>query len=116
MDAKKVNLIKGNQQREVSVEELAAEMAQCLQIENLNFLIGAGCSSFVDSDGIEKAIPTMAGLANEFYESNPTLKVDRKNSAKDLFPNNLEALINHLISLKNITTSEKKQKSTCKKN
>lgn len=115
MDAEKVTLIKGNQHREVSVEELATEIAQCLQIENLNFLIGAGCSSFLDSDSVEKAIPTMAGLANEFYESNPTLKVDRKNSAKDLFPNNLEALINHLISLKNITTSEKSKKELTNK-
>ncbi len=53
----------------------------------------------------------MAGLAREFYDCNPDLKVDRKNAAKDLFPNNLEALINYLISLKNITTSEKSRKA-----
>ena len=115
MDNQTVNFIKGNKKAIVSVEELAAEVAQCLQIENLNFLIGAGCSSLQTDAGEEQAIPTMVGLANEFYESNPTLKVDRKNSAKDLFPNNLEALINHLISLKNITTSEKSKRALTNK-
>lgn len=111
MDAELVNIFKGNHKYEVSVEELATEIAQCLQIENLSFLIGAGCSSFRDDSGIEQAIPTMAGLAKEFYESNPTLKVDSKHAAKDMFPDNLEALINHLISLRNITTSEKSKKT-----
>lgn len=107
MDTSTINFYKGNHKYEVSADELATEIAQCLQIENLNFLIGAGCSSYRDDTGAEKAIPTMAGLAREFYDCNPDLKVDRKNAAKDLFPNNLEALINYLISLKNITTSEK---------
>ena len=115
MEEKNIDLIKGKQKFKVSVEELTTEIAQCLQIENLNFLIGAGCSSYRDGSGIEKAIPTMEGLAKEFYESNPNLKVDRKNAAKDLFPNNLEALINHLISLKNITTSEKSRKTLSRK-
>lgn len=111
MDTSRVNLIKGTHKYEVSIDELATEIAQCLQIENLNFLIGAGCSSYRDDTGTEQAIPTMAGLAKEFYESNPNLKVDRKNTAQDLFPDNLEALINHLISLKNIMTSEKSRKT-----
>lgn len=111
MDTSTINFYKGNHKYEVSADELATEIAQCLQIENLNFLIGAGCSSYRDDPGAEKAIPTMAGLAREFYDCNPDLKVDRKNAAKDLFPNNLEALINYLISLKNITTSEKSRKA-----
>ena len=111
MDTSTINFYKGNHKYEVSADELATEIAQCLQIENLNFLIGAGCSSYRDDTGAEKAIPTMAGLAREFYDCNPDLKVDRKNAAKDLFPNNLEALINYLISLKNITTSEKSRKA-----
>lgn len=96
MDTSTINFYKGNHKYEVSADELATEIAQCLQIENLNFLIGAGCSSYRDDTGAEKAIPTMAGLAREFYDCNPDLKVDRKNAAKDLFPNNLEALINYL--------------------
>lgn len=102
MDTATINFYKGNHKSAVSVDELANEIAQCLQIENLNFLIGAGCSSYRDDTGAEKAIPTMVGLAREFYDSNPDLKVDRKNTAKELFPNNLEALINHLISLNHL--------------
>ncbi len=111
MDAELVNIFKGNHKYEVSVEELATEIAQCLQIENLNFLIGAGCSSYRDDNGDEKAIPTMAGLAKEFYEKNPTLSVDRKHKAKDMFPNNLEALINYFVSLRNIISSEASKKT-----
>lgn len=107
----KVVFIKGNQTKEIAINELAIEMAQCLQIENLNFLIGAGCSSFCNELGEELAIPTMAGLAKEFYAQNPNFKVDNKHKAIDLFPNNLEALLNHLISIKNIATSEKSKKA-----
>ena len=110
MEAPNINLIKGNHEKKVTVEELTTEIAQCLQIENLNFLIGAGCSSYRDESGNEKAIPTMAGLARLFYDSNPSFKVDNKNKAEDLFPDNLEALINHLISIKNITSSEQGKK------
>lgn len=75
MDTSTINFYKGNHKYEVSADELATEIAQCLQIENLNFLIGAGCSSYRDDTGAEKAIPTMAGLAREFYDCNPDLKV-----------------------------------------
>ena len=111
MEASNINLIKGNHKKKVTVDELTTEIAQCLQIENLNFLIGAGCSSYRDESGSEKAIPTMAGLAKLFYDSNPSFYVDKKNKAIDMFPDNLEALINHLISLKNITNSEKSKKT-----
>jgi len=48
MDTSTINFYKGNHKYEVSADELATEIAQCLQIENLNFLIGAGCSSYRD--------------------------------------------------------------------
>lgn len=111
-----VNLIKGNREYKVSVEELATEIAQCLQIENLNFIIGAGCSSYCDEHGIEKAIPTMAGLAKQFYDENPNFKIDRKKKASDLFPNNLEALLNHLISLRNIVPEKSRKTYSAKIN
>lgn len=104
-----IKLIKGNREYNVSIDELANEIAQCLQIENLNFLIGAGCSSYCDTEGKEQAIPTMAGLANQFYNENPNFKVDSKKKAVDMFPNNLEALLNHLISLKNIVPERSKK-------
>ena len=105
-----INMYKGKHKFEISAEELRAEISQCLQIENLNFLIGAGCSSFRSEDGTEQAIPTMAWLATQFYSENPGLKVDRKKKAVDLFPTNLEALMNYLVSLGNIV-SEKSRKT-----
>ena len=50
----------------------------------------------------------MAGLAKQFYDAHPDFKVEKK-SAVDLFPDNLETLINHLVSLSNIVTSDKKR-------
>ena len=107
-EGKAIRMYKGKHNNEISIEELRSEIAQCLQIENLNFLIGAGCSSFRSEDGEEHAIPTMAGLAKQFYETHPDFKVEKKN-AVDLFPDNLEALINHLVSLGNIVNSDKKK-------
>lgn len=78
VEEKTIKMYKVKHKHEISAEELRSEIAQCLQIENLNFLIGAGCSSFCDETGVEQAIPTMAGLAKQFYVANPDLKVDKK--------------------------------------
>ena len=50
----------------------------------------------------------MAGLAKQFYEAYPDFKIEKK-KASDLFPDNLEALITHLVSLNNIVTSARKK-------
>lgn len=97
-----IKMYKGNKEYDLTIEGLRTEISQCLQIDNLNFLIGAGCSSFIGSDGVEKAIPTMAGLAKLFYNEYPDFKIASKEKAVDRFPDNLEALINHLISIANI--------------
>lgn len=81
-EEKTIKMYKGKHKHEISTEELRSEIAQCLQIENLNFLIGAGCSSFCDEKGAEQAIPTMAGLAKQFYAANPDLKVDKNQSCR----------------------------------
>lgn len=107
-EEKTIKIYKGKHKHEISTEELRSEITQCLQIENLNFLIGAGCSSFRSEGGEEQAIPTMAGLAKQFYNAHPDFKVEKK-SAVDLFPDNLETLINHLVSLGNVVTSDKKR-------
>lgn len=80
MDEKCI-LTKGNTEYTLTIEELKTEIAQCLQFENLNFLLGAGCSSYVtkeseaeDAKSVEKAIPTMATLSKKFYETNPDFK------------------------------------------
>lgn len=61
-----IRFTKGNIKKLITATELRNEISQCLQIENLNFLIGAGCSSYVvkvDGEKSEKSIPTMVGLA-----------------------------------------------------
>ena len=107
-----IRFIKGNVEKFVSATDLRNEISQCLQIENLNFLIGSGCSSYL-VDGKEMSIPTMAGLAEKFYAINPNFKYDSRNKAVDnkMFKWNLEALIQHLISLANIISSEKGRKT-----
>ena len=107
-EEKNITMYKGKHKIELSEDDLRAEISQCLQIENLNFLIGAGCSSFRDETGKEQAISTMAGLAKQFYEAYPDFKIEKK-KASDLFPDNLEALITHLVSLNNIVTSARKK-------
>ena len=47
MKKKQLRSIKGNISNEISTEELRSEITQCLQIENLNFLIGADVRAFV---------------------------------------------------------------------
>ena len=51
-----INYIKGSKENLVSIELVQKELAQMLQMENLNFLIGAGCSSYV-KDNNELGIP-----------------------------------------------------------
>ena len=79
-EGKAIRMYKGKHNNEISIEELRSEIAQCLQIENLNFLIGAGCSSFRSEDGEEHAIPTMAVLAKHVYETHHEFKVEKKNA------------------------------------
>jgi len=89
---------KGNKEQERDIEAIKKEIAQCLQIENLNFLLGSGCSSFVEND-TEKAIRVMQSLANDFFEQNSDFKVSNT-FLKDKFPDNLEALLDFLIAAK----------------
>jgi hypothetical protein len=118
-EKKNIRFVKGNTEKLITATELRNEISQCLQIENLNFLIGAGCSSYVvDQNGkkIEKSIPTMAGLAKEFYERYPDFKFDNRYKAKDdeRFNINLEALINHLMSIGNIAADRTRKSVTNK--
>jgi hypothetical protein len=114
-EKKNIRFIKGSRELLITASELRNEISQCLQIENLNFLIGAGCSSFV-SGGDEKSIPTMAGLTRAFYEQYPDFKFDNRHKAidDDRFKENLEALINHLTSIGNIA-SERTRKTVTNK-
>lgn len=69
-----------------------------MQTENLNFLIGCGCSSNVE-DGKELAIPIMNGLYKSFFEGNLDFDIAGIDP-KDKFDNNLESMLDTMLSIK----------------
>lgn len=87
----RVNRICGGKTEEVTLETVRAEVAQYLQLDRLNFLIGAGCSSHL-VDGEEKGIMGMWGLYNSFFECHPDFEIAGV-KAKGLFDGNLEAML-----------------------
>ena len=81
MSDQKMMMAKGVQPiQEVAVDVVRKEVCNALQVENLNFLLGAGCSSLIVEKGgksAEAGIPAMSGLFEEFKEANPDFKVAR---------------------------------------
>jgi hypothetical protein len=99
MEDKNIVFYKGNKKNEVCIKDLQTEIAQCLQVENLNFLIGSGCSSYYIDE--EKSIPIMSGLACRFFEKYPDFEVqDVKLKTKAEFTNNLEKMLEYMIAVK----------------
>lgn len=86
-----INYIKGSQKKQVSVDLVKNELSQMLQMENLNFLIGAGCSSYV-KDKKELGIPCMGGLFSNFVKQNENFTIENT-PMKDHFDNNLEKVL-----------------------
>jgi len=101
---KNTKFYKGNKEQEKDIEVIKKEIAQCMQIENLNFLMGSGCSSYVE-DGDEKAIRIMWSLAEEFFMQNPDFKVS-STLLKEKFSHNLEAMLDFLIAARLIHAVE----------
>ena len=99
MESEMINVYKGEQYIEESIETVKSELSQYLQCENLNFLFGSGCSSFIDDSGEQIAISTMKGLFADFFEANPDFNIDGVNP-KDKCDNNLELLMDYLVSIK----------------
>lgn len=64
----------GSEEKEITQETLQADMAKYLQMDNLSFLVGAGCSSNI-VEGKETGIPLMRGLYDSFFEENPDFTV-----------------------------------------
>lgn len=100
MDSNKEKIIikKGNSQKEVILSEAKKEFAQYLQTENLNFLLGSGCSSY-RVDGQEVSIPIMQGLYRSFFEEHPGFEV-ADHDPKDLFKDNLEEMLDAMIAIR----------------
>ena len=91
MTSENIKYFKGKNEENVDLDWLRKEMAQYLQIDNLNFLIGAGCSSHIVSD-VEKGVPNMQSLYEGFFIDNPDVEIiDEK--VNGMFDYNLEKML-----------------------
>ena len=93
-----MRIARATPEQKISLEELQNEIAKALKIDNLCFLIGAGCSS-MKIKSAEIGIPTMAGLFDGFFSSHPDFKIGNR-EAQDLFDNNLEKMMETLEAIK----------------
>lgn len=91
LDNKAISYFKGKNGTKVDVESIRKELAQFLQMDNLNFLIGAGCSSHV-VDEAETGIPGMAKLYEDFFEEYSDFKIAGED-VKSKFNGNLESML-----------------------
>lgn len=93
----KINYFKGRTcDTTKELDSVKADLAQCLQIDNLSFLLGSGCSSY-KIDDVELAIATMRDLAEDFFAVNPDFEVANK-KLKSEYNNNLESMLDFLIA------------------
>ncbi|BEU86947.1 hypothetical protein TAMA11512_04110 [Selenomonas sp. TAMA-11512] len=88
---KKISYFKGKNESKVDVDYIKTEIAQFLQLDNLNFLLGAGCSSHVEDD-IEQGIPGMTHLYKGFFEKHKGFQI-AGNDAEPIFDGNLEKML-----------------------
>lgn len=88
---KNISYFKGKNETKVDIDYIKNEMAQFLQLDNLNFLLGAGCSSHVEND-VEHGIPGMANLYMGFFEQYRGFDI-AGSDAESLFDGNLEKML-----------------------
>ena len=95
----KMTLIKGIQpESEVPVEVVRREICDSLRVDNLNFLLGAGCSSLKEENKSgrleEIGIPAMVDLFDGFVQENPSFKIAHaRPDVLNLCGKNLEKLL-----------------------
>lgn len=88
---KNISYFKGKIETKIGIDSLKNEMAEYLQLDNLNFLLGAGCSSHIEND-IEYGIPGMANLYKGFFKEYPDFKIAGI-AAEPIFNGNLEEML-----------------------
>lgn len=88
---KNISYFKGKNETKVDLDYIKNEMAQFLQLDNLNFLLGAGCSSHVEDD-VEYGIPGMANLYKGFFEQHRGFDI-AGSDAELIFDGNLEKML-----------------------
>lgn len=99
MMGREVKVYKGNALKNYDLDSFKKEFYQYLQCENLNFLLGSGCSSFLNDDGKENAISTMAGLFANFFNRHPDFKIAGI-SPVEKCDKNLETMMDYMVSIK----------------
>lgn len=98
LEEKSIRYFKGSLEQNVDIDFVKKELSQYLQIENLNFLIGSGCSSHLE-DGQELAIPTMYSLYENFFKENSSFSIAGIN-AEQTFEHNLEKMLDFMTATK----------------
>lgn len=91
LDNKTISYFKGKNETKVDIDLIRTELAQFLQMDNLNFLIGAGCSSHL-VDNNEMGIPGMAKLYEDFFKKYSDFKIAEED-VQSKFDGNLESML-----------------------
>lgn len=91
MSDKNISYIKGAKESKINIEVLCDEVSHVLQIDNLSFLIGAGCSSNVVNN-VETGISGMGAIYEDFFAQNPNFEVAGQ-KVKGHFEHNLEKML-----------------------
>lgn len=91
LDNKTISYFKGKNETKVDIDLIRTELAQFLQMDNLNFLIGAGCSSHL-VDNNEMGIPGMAKLYEDFFKKHSDFKIAEED-VRSKFDGNLECML-----------------------
>ena len=91
LDNKTISYFKGKNETKVDIDLIRTELAQFLQMDNLNFLIGAGCSSHL-VDNNEMGIPGMAKLYEDFFKKHSDFKIAEED-VQSKFDGNLECML-----------------------
>lgn len=91
LDNKTISYFKGKNETKVDIDLIRTELAQFLQMDNLNFLIGAGCSSHL-VDNNEIGIPGMAKLYEDFFKKHSDFKIAEED-VQSKFDGNLESML-----------------------
>ena len=88
---KNISYFIGKKEIKVDIDFVKNELAQFLQLDNLNFLLGAGCSSHIENN-VECGIPGMANLYKGFFEEHKGFKIAGSN-VESVFDGNLEKML-----------------------
>lgn len=102
VDIDVVSRTQGGISTETNVQSIRNEIGQYLQINNMNFLIGAGCSSNIVEDEtgnlLETGIPGMAQLFEGFCKENVNFDIAGKQIVGE-FDSNLEKMLESMGSI-----------------